>query len=70
MLLIITVFIWQINVMLCYVMYMHNHDEKYSSRPGFEPGTPRLQAPVDTNELSGPASIYLNTCHVMGIQPL
>ena len=35
---------------------MHNHDDKYPSRPGFEPGTPRLQAPVDTNEPSGPAS--------------
>ena len=34
---------------------MHNHDDKYPSRPGFEPGTPRLQAPVDTNEPSGPA---------------
>ena len=29
---------------------MHKHDDKYPSRPGFEPGTPRLQAPVDTNE--------------------
>ena len=29
---------------------MHNQDDKYSSRPGFEPGTPRLQAPVDMNE--------------------
>ena len=36
-------------------LYMHNHDDKYPSRPGFEPGTPRLQAPVDTNEPSGPA---------------
>ena len=26
---------------------MHNHDDKYPSRPGFEPGTPKLQAPVD-----------------------
>ena len=34
---------------------MHNHDDKYPSRPGFEPGTPRLQALVDTNEPSGPA---------------
>ena len=34
---------------------MHNHDDKYPARPGFEPGTPRLQAPVDTNEPSGPA---------------
>ena len=29
---------------------MHNHDDKYPARPGFEPGTSRLQAPVDTNE--------------------
>ena len=36
-------------------LYMQNHDDKYPSRPGFEPGTPRLQAPVDTNEPSGPA---------------
>ena len=36
---------------------MHNHDDKYPSRPGFEPGTPRLQAPIDTNEPSGPAAI-------------
>ena len=34
---------------------MHNHDDKYPSRPGFEPCTPRLQALVDTNEPSGPA---------------
>ena len=34
---------------------MHNHDDKYPSRPGFEPGTTRLQAPADTNEPSGPA---------------
>ena len=33
---------------------MQNHDDKYPSRPKFEPGTPRLQAPVDTNEPSGP----------------
>ena len=37
-------------------LYMHNHDDKYPSRLGFEPGTPRLQAPVDTNEPSWPAS--------------
>ena len=35
-------------------LYMHNHDDKYPARPGFEPGTSRLQAPVDTNEPSGP----------------
>ena len=33
-------------------LYMHNHDDKYPARPGFEPGTSRLQAPVDTNEPS------------------
>ena len=38
-------------------LYMHNHDDKYPSRPVFEPGTPRLQAPVDTNEPSGPTDI-------------
>ena len=32
---------------------MHNHDNKYPARPGFEPGTSRLQAPVDTNDPSG-----------------
>ena len=34
---------------------MHNHDDKYMypTRPGFEPGTCRLQAPLDTNESSG-----------------
>ena len=31
-------------------LYMHNHDDKYPARPGFKPGTSRLQAPVDTNE--------------------
>ena len=35
---------------------IHNHDDKYPARPGFEPGTSRLQAPVDTNEPSGPAN--------------
>ena len=37
-------------------LYMHNHDDKYPARPEFEPDTSRLQAPVDTNEPSGPAS--------------
>ena len=36
-------------------LYMHRHDDKYSSRLEFETGTPRLQAPVDTNEPSGSA---------------
>ena len=44
-------------------LYMHNHDDKYPFRPGFEPGTPRLQAPVDTNEPSGPAT-YFGRCLV------
>ena len=34
---------------------MRNHDEKYPTRPVFEPGTSRLQAPVVTIEQSGPA---------------
>ena len=34
---------------------MHNHDDKYPALPGFEPGTSRLQAPVDMNEPSAPA---------------
>ena len=33
---------------------MHNYDDKYPARPGFEPGTSRLRAPVDTNESSVP----------------
>ena len=36
-------------------LYMHNHDVKYPARPGFQPGTSRLQAIVDTIEPSGPA---------------
>ena len=39
-------------------LYAHNHDDKYLARPAFEPGTSRLQPPVDTNEPSGPAFIY------------
>ena len=48
-------------------LYMHNHDDKYSSRPGFEPGTPRLQAPVDTNRAIGAGqSIYtLHLCSLL-----
>ena len=34
---------------------MHNHDDRYPARPGFEPGTSRLQATVDTNEPPRPA---------------
>ena len=41
-------------------LYMHNHDDKYPARPGFESGTSRLQAQVDTNELSGPAKKEYN----------
>ena len=36
-------------------LYMHNHVDKCPARPGFEPGTSRLQAPVHTNKPSGPA---------------
>ena len=36
-------------------LYMHNHDDKYPARPRLEPGASRLEAPVDTNEPSGPA---------------
>ena len=36
---------------------MHNHDNKYPARPGFEPDNPRLQALVDTNEPLGSARI-------------
>ena len=32
---------------------MHKYDDDYPTRPGFEPGTSRLQASVDTNESSG-----------------
>ena len=39
---------------------MHNHNDKYPVRPGFEPGTSTLQAPVDTNEPSWPAQIMVN----------
>ena len=41
---------------------MHNHDDKYPARAGFEPGTSRLQAPVDTNEPSGQSIFILSTC--------
>ena len=39
---------------------MHSHDDKYPCRSGFEPGNPRLQSPVDTNEPSGPAHNIMN----------
>ena len=42
-------------------LYMHNHDDKYPARPGFAPGTSRLQAPVDTNEPSGSATNRVGT---------
>ena len=38
-------------------LFLRVHDNEYPSRPGFKPGTPRLQAPVDTNVPSGPATI-------------
>ena len=47
---------------------MHKHDDKYSSRPGFEPGTPRLQTPVDTNEPSVLATTLNNSnCHQLDV---
>ena len=51
-------------------LYIHNHDDKYPARPGFEPGTSRLQTPVDRNEPSGPARIYLITSifHTLSIK--
>ena len=39
---------------------LHNHDDKYPAQPQFEPGTSRLQAPVDTNDPSGPAYIDID----------
>ena len=36
-------------------LYMHNHDDQYTARPGFEPGISKLQAQVDKNKPSGPA---------------
>ena len=38
-------------------LYMHNHDDKYSR---FEPDTSRLQASVDANEPSGPATCKMS----------
>ena len=38
---------------------MQNHDDKYPSRPGYETGTPRLQALVDTNEPSSGIKIHI-----------
>ena len=38
---------------------MYSHNDKYPTRPRFEPGTFRLQAPVDTNEPSGPAQFVV-----------
>ena len=35
---------------------MHNHDDKYPDRPGFEPGTSRLQTSVDKTKPSGPTT--------------
>ena len=40
-------------------LYMHSHNDKYPSRPGFKPVNPRLQVPVDTNEPSVPANIFI-----------
>ena len=46
---------------------MHNHDDTYPDRPGFEPTTSRLQAPVDKNEsffrIYLKLRIYLELCY-------
>ena len=45
-------------------LYMHNQDDKYPARPGFKPGTSRLQTPGDTNEPSGLTDLDLQMCLV------
>ena len=34
-------------------LYMHNPDDKYPTRPGFEPSTSEFQATTESNEPSG-----------------
>ena len=46
-------------------LYMHNHDDKYPARPGFEPATSRLQTSVDPNEPPGPANINLKNSQLL-----
>ena len=41
---------------------MHNHNDKYPAKLGFELGTSRFQAPVDTSEPSGPTNMFAATC--------
>ena len=43
-------------------LYKNNHDDKYPTGPGFEPGTSRLHAPVDMNVVSGPACLLHELC--------
>ena len=45
---------------------MYTSYDKCSTRPGFEPGTSRLQAPVDMNEPSGPAMSQLEAMLYVG----
>ena len=42
-------------------LYMHKHDDKYPTRPGFEPGTSRLQAQPIWMSHRGRPSVFL-TC--------
>ena len=34
-------------------LYMHNHDDKYPARPGFEPGTSRLHESIRMSHRAG-----------------
>ena len=47
---------------------MHNLEDKSPARTGFEPGTSRPQAPIDTNELSGTALRYVSYDTALQIQ--
>ena len=39
-------------------LYMQNHDDKYPARPGFEPGSSRLQAPCSRYEWAIGAGLH------------
>ena len=50
-------------------LYSSNHDVKHPARSGFDPGTSRLQAPVDTDEPSGPA-LFSSTLLRLSSKPI